>query len=131
MALFLQIDLDDPFVAQELTTGLAATVCQAGYTVAPATLPPNAEQPMGGTLLEIAQQTGQHIIDNQDFYKEWLGAIGAIVGYLQARHDARTVEVTQGERSRTLTQDSEANEALLREIILDTASVTVSICDQA
>jgi hypothetical protein len=128
-ALMLQVDLDDPFDAQELTTTLAATLRQNGYTVQPAQLPPDEIQSMGGSLLEVAQQTGQHVLENKEFYSAWFVAITTIVKSLHARHQAR-VKVQQAERTATLTTDTAANETLLRELILEDAPVTVTVTDK-
>jgi hypothetical protein len=127
-ALMLQVDLDDPFIAQELTTTLAATLRQNGYTVQPARTS-DETQSMGGSLLEVTQQTGQHILEHQDFYLKWVGAITTIVGSLHARYKTR-VEARQNDRTATLTTDASANEALLRELILEDAPVTVMVTDK-
>jgi hypothetical protein len=123
--LSLAINLDDPFVAQEVADAIAATLRQDGYTVQPAQVLPDAPQAMGGPVFEI----GQQILDNKDFYIAGFTAITAIAKVLHARHQAR-IKVQQEEREVTLTDDDVQNAALLRALILSDAPVAVSITDQ-
>lgn len=123
--LTLALDLDDPFVSQEVTTALAVALRQSGYTVQPAQQPPDANQPMGGSFLEI----GQQVLDNKEFYTAGFNAITTIVKVLHERHQAR-VKAQQEEREVTLTRDEERNAALLRDLILGDAPLTITVTDQ-
>ena len=84
---------------------------------------------MGESLLEILHQTGQHIIENKEFYLAWLGGITTLVTALKERKKDVSAVGTETKTAAQLTIDRANNEELLRQLLTSNEAVTIQIRD--